>query len=364
MKKWLFFLFSFSLFADDTVQAYRASILYFLSDPATSSDSFRFYEDGLLVLNQGKIEAVGSYDELAGSLSKDVLIDDKFQHHLIMPGFIDTHIHYAQTEMIASFGEELLEWLSIYTFPTERQFERAQHAQKISRDFIEQLLQNGTTTALVFGTVHKQSVDALFLEAEKINMRLIAGKVMMDRNAPSYLLDTAKTGYDDSKELIERWHNNKRLSYAVTPRFAPTSSPEQLKSAAKLLKEYPDVYLQTHLSENLNEIKWVSSLFPSAHGYSFGLLGERSIFAHGIYLNDAEFATIAKTQSAIAFCPTSNLFLGSGLFKFRAAKKASVKIGMGTDVGAGTSFNMLQTLNETYKVVLLEQNGNDKKVPL
>jgi len=357
--------------------AYRAQILYFVDDPTMTSrseDAYRYIQDGLLVVKNGKIVAVDSYQNLKDKVP-DLIGSDRisaeYRNNLIMPGFIDTHIHYPQTEMIASYGEQLLQWLKTYTFPTEKQYENHDHALAISRVFLKELLRNGTTTALVFGTVHKQSVDALFEEALRINMRLIAGKVMMDRNAPGYLTDTPLSSYEDSKTLINTWHGRGRLLYAVTPRFAPTSTPEQLGMAEKLKGEYPSVYLHTHLSENPSEIEWVKSLFPKNENYldvyhAFHLTGSHSIFAHGIHLSEKEFQVLHDTGSAVAFCPTSNLFLGSGLFKMREAKKKGreIKVGMGTDVGAGTSFNMLTTLNEAYKVVLLEQSGMESKIPL
>lgn len=356
--------------------AYRAQILYFVDDPARTSraeDAYRYIQDGLLVVKNGKVVAVGSYQHLKDNvreLTGSDKISAEYRNDLIMPGFIDTHIHYPQTEMIASYGEQLLQWLTTYTFPTEKQYESYDHARTMSRAFLKELLRNGTTTALVFGTVHKQSVEALFEEALKINMRLIAGKVMMDRNAPGYLTDTPLSGYEDSRSLINAWHGRGRLLYAVTPRFAPTSTPEQLGMAAKLKSEYPSVYLHTHLSENLSELDWVKSLFPKNENYldvyhAYHLTGAHSVFAHGIHLSEKEFQVLHDTDSAVAFCPTSNLFLGSGLFKMREAKKKGreVKVGMGTDVGAGTSFNMLATLNEAYKVVLLQQNGLETKMP-
>ncbi len=356
--------------------AYRAQILYFVEDPSKAAkpeNAYRYFNDGLLVIKQGKVVAVGAYSELKGKVRELIGTDsiaDRFRNDLIIPGFIDTHIHFPQTEMIAAYGEQLLEWLSTYTFPTEGQYKDKGHAKDVSKVFLRELLRNGTTSALVFGTVHKQSVDALFEEAEKINMRLIAGKVMMDRNAPDYLVDTPESSYQDTRELIERWHGKDRLLYAITPRFAPTSSPEQLAKAEQLKREYPGVYMHTHLSENLSEVEWVKSLFPRNEGYldvyhSYHLTGPLSVFAHSIHLTDKEMQTMHDTDSAIAFCPTSNLFLGSGLFKIREAKKAGreIKVGMGTDVGAGTSFNMLETLNEAYKVVLLQQNGQQSKIP-
>jgi guanine deaminase len=264
--------------------------------------------------------------------------------------------------MIAAYGEQLLEWLSRYTFPTERKFQDKAYAQNVAAIFLTELLRNGTTTALVFATVFPESVDAFFEEADRRNLCMIAGKVMMDRNAPDFLTDTASSSYQESKRLIEKWHHQGRLRYAVTPRFAPTSSDEQLQLAAQLLSEFPDVYLHTHLSENVDEVAWVQELFPQCNGYldvydRAGLVGDRSIFAHGVQLTDAEFQRLSEAQSAIAFCPTSNLFLGSGLFKLEQAKSVHhpVKLGLGTDVGAGTSFSMLQTMNEAYKVAQLRR---------
>jgi guanine deaminase len=346
--------------SDTRRTAYRASIVHCLADPAEvpAQDAYRFFEDGLLIVEDGIVQAVGEARELMGSLDADVALVE-YPDALITPGFIDTHIHLPQTGMIGAYGEQLLDWLNTYTFPCERRFEDPAHCAQVADVFLAELLRNGTTTALVFGSVHKQSVEALFSAAEKLDLRLIAGKVMMDRNAPEYLVDTPESAYADSKELIERWHGKGRLSYAVTPRFAPTSSPEQLAMAGRLLAEYPDVYLQTHISENLQEIEWVKALFPERKHYldvydHFQLLGERSVFAHGVHLCDEQCARLAQTGSAIAFCPTSNLFLGSGLFDLPKAERHKVNVGLGTDVGAGTSFSMLQTLNEAYKVMQLQ----------
>lgn len=341
------------------ITAIRSSILHFIDDPAkveNIADSYQYWPDGLLVIENSHIKTLKSYEESDASLYAH--IDDQ-RGKLILPGFIDTHIHYPQTQMIAAYGEQLLEWLETYTFPTERMFHDKNHAKNIATFFINELLKNGTTSALVFCTVHPQSVDALFEEADKRNMRIIAGKVMMDRNAPEYLLDTAQSSYDDSKALIEKWHHHGRLQYAITPRFAPTSTPEQLAMAGKLKTEYPDVYVHTHLSENKSEVEWVSSLFPERENYfdvyqHFGLAGEKSVFAHSIHLTEDEWNSIAQTDSVIAFCPTSNLFLGSGLFNFGKAEQKGIRVGLGTDIGAGTSFSQLQTLNEAYKVVHLQ----------
>ena len=341
-------------------KAYRASIVHSIADPAhvAVEASFEYFADGLLLVENGKITALGHATDLLDSLGSDVELIE-YQDALITPGFIDTHIHLPQTGMIGSYGEQLLDWLDTYTFPCESQFAEPPHAAEVADIFLKELLRNGTTTALVFGSVHKESVDALFSAAQKLDLRLIAGKVMMDRNAPDYLVDTAESSYADSKALIERWHGQGRLSYAVTPRFAPTSTPEQLTLAGKLLSEYPGLYMQTHISENLQEIEWVKALFPERQNYldvydHFKLLGERSVFAHGVHLCDEQCARLAETGSAIAFCPTSNLFLGSGLFNLPKAEKHGINVGLGTDVGGGTSFSILQTLNEAYKVMQMQ----------
>ncbi|WP_229785827.1 guanine deaminase [Shewanella litoralis] len=343
--------------ADTTV--IRSSFLHFLQDPSQVNnifDAYQYLEDGLLVIENGHIKTLTAFDAQTAQQYSSII--DK-RGKLIIPGFIDTHTHYAQTQMIAAYGEQLLTWLNSYTFPTEEQFSDIDHARKISQFFIHQLLKNGTTSALVFGTVHPQSVDALFETALAKNMRLIAGKVMMDRNAPAELLDTPESSYQDSKNLIEKWHNKGRLQYAITPRFAPTSTPAQLQLAGKLKAQYPDVYVHTHLSENKDEIAWVKSLFPEREGYfdvydHYGLTGKKSIFAHAIHLTDKEWDSFQQTDSVIAFCPTSNLFLGSGLFDLTTADSKKVRVGLGTDVGAGTSFSPLQTLNEAYKVMQLQ----------
>ncbi|MFC5077782.1 Guanine deaminase [Vibrio thalassae] len=342
-------------------KAYRASILHSIADPKDVGleNSYEFFEDGMIVVEHGHIIDIGSASDVLARHPKPLQVTT-YKDKLITSGFIDTHIHYPQTGMIASYGEQLLDWLENYTFPEERRFKNPVYAHKVAKLFLDELASNGTTTALVFGTVHKESVDVFFEEAEKRNLRMIAGKVLMDRNAPDYLTDTPESGYQASKALIEKWHNRGRLLYAVTPRFAPTSTPEQLATVGKLLEEYPDVYMHTHLSENKKEIEWVLDLFPERESYldvydHYGLLHKRSVFAHGIHLSDCECQRLADTESAIAFCPTSNLFLGSGLFKLNKLEEHGVRVGMGTDVGAGTSFSILQTMSEAYKIMQLQQ---------
>jgi guanine deaminase len=339
-------------------KAFRGSILHFLGDPGDlGAKAAEYFHDGLLVIRGGRVERVGEAAALLPQIGNDAEVTD-YSGRLIVPGFIDTHVHYPQTDIIASHGTQLLEWLERYTFPTERRFADAGYARGVAEFFLEELLRNGTTTALVFATVHKQSVDAFFEASEARGTRMLAGKVMMDRHCPDYLRDTAQSSYEDSAALIDRWHGRGRALYAVTPRFAPTSTEEQLRLAGRLLDEHPGVYLQSHVAENLGEVAWVADLFPESRSYldvydRFTLLRERSVFAHCIHLDDADRRRMAQTGSAMSFCATSNLFLGSGLFDLEAARRAGVRVGLGTDVGAGTSFSMLRTLSESYKVAQL-----------
>ncbi len=344
--------------------AIRGQMLHFLSDPAKDGDkAWQYLEDGLMLIENGVIIGFGE----AATLLPDLPATSQLHHYpdkLIMPGFIDTHIHYPQTEIIAAYGEKLLTWLENYTFPAEAKFEDPAHAQQIARFFLQELLKNGTTTALVFGTVHRQSVDAFFTEALEKNLRMIAGKVLMDRHVPDNVADTPQSGYDDSKALIEAWHNKGRLSYAITPRFAPTSTSEQLAMAGKLLQEYPDVYMQTHISEDADEIAWVKQLFPESEHYldvydSHNLLTRRSVFAHGIHLEENEYQRLGQVGAAIAHCPTSNLFLGSGLFNLPHMEHHDINISLATDIGGGTSFSLLQTISEAYKIQQLRGNKLD-----
>ncbi|WP_380178799.1 guanine deaminase [Kalamiella sp. sgz302252] len=344
-----------------TLTAIRGSffdITATVSAPEALPEHARYFEDGLLLLEEGKILSLQTWEAGRCQLAAGQPVTD-YRGKLIVPGFVDSHIHYPQTEMIGAFGEQLLEWLQQYTFPVEGQYHCPQHAAKMSAFFLHQLLSNGTTTALVFGTVHPESVEALFSAAEGLGMRLIAGKVMMDRHAPDYLTETPEQSFRQTRELIERWHNRGRLSYALTPRFAPTSSPALLEKVRALKEEYPDIWLHTHLSENPQEVAWVKALFPERASYldvyhHYQLTGRRSVFAHCIHLEEQEWDCLSRTDSAVAFCPTSNLFLGSGLFKLQTCWQQGVRLGIGTDVGAGTTFSMLQTLGEAYKVGQLQ----------
>jgi guanine deaminase len=346
---------------EQSIKAMRGSFLDItrtVQHPEEIEGHLRFIKDGLLIIRDGRVEWFGDWEEGHYQIPDSIRVRD-YSGKMIVPGFIDTHIHYPQCEMVGAYGEQLLDWLNKHTFPAEQRYNDLEYAREMSAFFIKQLLRNGTTTALVFGTVHPESVEALFESARHINMRMIAGKVMMDRNAPDYLMDTAESSYSQTKALIERWHNNGRLLYAITPRFAPTSSPEQLEMVQRLRQEYPDVYLHTHLSENKDEVAWVKDLFPEHKNYldvyhHYGMTGRKSVFAHCVHLEDAEWDCLHQTQSSIAFCPTSNLYLGSGLFNLPNAWRKKVRVGMGTDIGAGTTFNMLQTLNEAYKIMQLQ----------
>lgn len=340
------------------IKAVRGSLLYFTDDPFYQAveDCMIHETDGILVYEDGFIHDVGPATRILPSLDPAVDITP-YPDGLIIPGFIDTHTHYVQMEIMASFGNQLIDWLEEYTFVAEQKFQDKGYADKVADRFCDQLLRNGTTTAAVFCATYPGSVDALFEQAQRRNMRMIAGKVMMDQNAPVALLDTAETSYEHSRALIEKWHGTGRASYCITPRFAPTSTAAQLEAAGALKKEYATVHVQSHISENKAEIDWVKKLFPKSRDYldvydSFGLLGDRTILAHGIHLTTSERQRLSETGTALSHCPTSNLFLGSGLFDIGLTQKTNtpIKLGVGTDVGAGTSFSMLQTLGEAYKV--------------
>jgi len=328
----------------------------FLTDPAKA---FSVEGDGIVLCRDGLVEAVGPAAEMLRSMPPGTEVTD-YTGCLIAPGFIDTHVHYVQTGIVASYGTQLLDWLDRYAFPAEMAFEDVSHAEAMARVFCDELLRNGTTTALVFCAVYPQSVDALFAEAERRGMRIAAGKVLMDRNAPEKLRDTAQQGYDDSKALIARWHGRGRSLYAITPRFAGTSTPAQLDAAGSLWREHPDVFVHTHIAENRREIEWTAELFPERKNYldiydHHGLVGKRAVLAHGVHLSEDELCRCHESGTAIAHCPTSNMFLGSGLFPVGALKdpKRPVQVGLGTDIGGGTSFSLLATMGAAYEIAQL-----------
>jgi guanine deaminase len=341
-------------------RAIRGRLVSFAGDPAHDPRAVCYRPDGAILIDEGgRISTVGDARDVLAGLPPQTPIDH-YPDHLILPGLIDTHIHYVQVEAIASFGAQLLDWLNNYAFVAEVKFADPAVAARQARFFLDELLRNGTTTALVYCSVHPQSADALFAEAERRHMGVIAGKVMMDRNAPAGLTDTAQSSYDDSKALIGRWHGRGRLRYAITPRFAITSTPEQLEAAAALKREHPDCHVQTHLSENPDEIATTLRLYPEAASYTdvyhrHGLLGPRTVLGHCIHLDEAERELLSATRSVAAFCPTSNLFLGSGLFDYAAMTdpRRPVRVAIASDVGGGTSYSMLQTANEAYKVLAL-----------
>jgi guanine deaminase len=348
--------------AQTNARALRGQLLDFIDDPAEvgAAASHRYHRDGLLVIEDGRIARAGDAQALLSELPPGTPVDE-YPDCLIMPGLIDTHIHYPQTQVIASYGAQLLEWLQKYTFVEEEKFGDPAHAAAIARFFLDELLRNGTTTAAVYCTVHPASVEAFFAESERRNTRMIAGKVMMDRAAPAALTDTAERGYRDSKALLQAWHGRGRQLYAISPRFAVTSSEAQLQVAGTLLREHPGAYLQTHLAENHEEIATVRKLFPNAKSYTdvydrCGLLGPRSIFGHCLHLADEELQRLSDTRSVAAFCPTSNLFIGSGLFDLARLRDPArpVRVSLATDVGGGTSYSMLRTAAEAYKVLQLQ----------
>jgi guanine deaminase len=341
-------------------KAFRAAILHCLNDPGPRADNsaVEYFDDGLLLVEDGYVKELGPARELLAGLGGDVSLIEQ-RDKLIVPGFIDCHVHFPQIDMIASYGEQLLDWLNRYAYPAERKFASAEYAAEVAGFFADELLRNGTTTALVFATVHPQSVDAIFAAALQRNMRLIAGKVLMDRNCPEDLRDSADGGYGDSKALLERWHGSGRLAYAITPRFAVTSSEEQLSVAGRLAKEHPDVYVHTHLSENEDEVNLIARQFPWSRSYldvyeHFDLVRERAVFAHCLHLDETDRQLLGRRDAAIAFCPSSNLFLGSGLFDLQAATGAGIPVGIGSDVGGGTSLSPFRTLSDAYKVLQLQ----------
>ncbi len=346
-------------------QVLRGPALTYIDDPFVVGleVAMRYEPDAIVAMAAGKITHFGPASRVQAQLPPGTEIKEYGKDNIIMAGFIDSHVHYPQTQIIGAYGEQLIDWLNKYTFVAEQKFADKAHSREVAKVFLQECLRAGTTSAAVYCTVFPQSVDAFFEEAEALNMRMIAGKVLMDRNAPPVLCDTPQKAYDESKALIKKWHNRGRQLYAITPRFAPTSSPQQMEMAGHLWAEHPGAYLQSHLSENRRELAWVKELYPERKNYldvydHYKLLGPRAIYGHGIWLTEAELQRCHDTGTAIAHCPTSNQFLGSGLFNLKNAMKQErpVRVGLATDLGAGTSFSMLQTLNETYKVAQL--NGN------
>jgi guanine deaminase len=345
--------------------ALRGPALTFIDDPfrVGIEAAMRYESDAIVAMQGDKVTHFGPASDVRSQLPSETPVKEFGKDTLILAGFIDSHVHFPQTPMIAAYGEQLLDWLNKYTFPTEQKYADKEFARDVAKVFLRENLRNGITSGCVYCTVYPQSVDALFEEAEALGMRLAAGKVLMNRNAPDELLDTTQSGYDDSKALIQKWHGRGRLMYAITPRFAPTSTADQLEATGALWKEHPDCFMQTHISENKGEVAWVKELFPDRRGYldvydHYALCGARAVFGHGIHLTEEELQRMHGTGAAISHCPTSNFFLGSGYFDIAHAVKQErpVRVGLGTDLGAGTSFSILATLNEAYKAAQL--NGN------
>lgn len=349
------------------VTAVRGTLVWFRSSPflTSSAEALVHVQDGLLVCEDGKITAVGEYRHLSKELPRGTKVTH-YRDKLILPGFVDCHVHYVQTRIIGAYGQQLLDWLTDAVYPEEMRFSKPAYARSVAALFCDELLRNGTTTAMVHCATYPQSVDALFEESNDREMRLVAGKVLMDRNAPYELCDRSpEQGYEQSKALIERWHGQGRSLYAITPRFAVACTPGMLEVAGQLRQEYPDTLMQTHLAENSSELADVKRLFPG-RSYTdvyeeYGLLGPGSVFAHCVHLSKRELKRLHKTGSGIAHCPTSNTFLGSGLFSMgrATARRRPVAVGLGSDVGGGTSLSLLQTAAEAYKVGALDDNPMD-----
>ncbi len=336
----------------------RGRLLSFHRAPENLADtaSYLYEEDGGLLVADGRIVKVGCYADVKAAAPEGVQEIDH-RPHLILPGFIDTHVHFPQMQVIASYAANLLEWLNTYTFPEECRFVESAHAARIATQFYDEFLRQGTTTAVAYCSVHKTSADAFFAEAMRRNMLMVGGKVMMDRNAPQGLLDTPQMGYDETRAVIEQWHGKGRNHVAITPRFAITSTPEQMSAAQALAKEFPDLHIQTHLSENHEEIRYTCELYPEATDYTdiyarYGLLGKKTLLGHAIHLSEREADVLSETGSVAVHCPTSNLFLGSGLFPLKALarREKPVRIGVATDIGGGSSYSMLKTMDEAYKI--------------
>jgi guanine deaminase len=342
--------------------AIRGPALTFTGDPFQQGleDTLVYEPDAIVAMAGGSITHFGPAKRVRALLPRGTRVEDYGRRSLILAGFVDCHVHFPQVQMIGAHGAQLIDWLEKYTYVAEQQYADKRHARAAARAYIDENLRNGITTAAVFCTVHPASVDALFEAAAKFDLRMIAGKVLMDRNAPEKLRDTAQAGYDESKALIAKWHGRGRLAYAVTPRFAASSTPAQMAAAGALWRESPGTYLQSHVSENRREVAWVKALYPERKGYldvydHYGQLGPRAIYGHGIWLTEDELRRCHETGTAIAHCPTSNFFLGSGCLNLgvTSKKERPVRVGLATDLGGGTSFSILRTMSEAYKAAQL-----------
>ncbi len=332
--------------------------LVFAADPIARDlgEAVRHDRRGAVLIEDGLIAATGPADALRQAHPAAAVRD--FGEGLILPGFVDAHVHYPQTAIIASWGKRLIDWLNTYTFPEEMRFGDPDHARAIAGRYLDLVLAQGTTTVASYCTIHPESVDAFFEAALARGMRVAGGKTCMDRNAPEGLRDTARSAYDDSKALLARWHGRGRSTYAITPRFAPTSTAAQLEAMGALWAEHPDCLMQTHLSEQTEECAWVAELFPEAEDYldvyeRFGLVGPGAVFGHCIHLSERERDRLRETDSALVHCPTSNTFIGSGLFDMDGLSRSGHRIGLATDTGGGSSFSMLRTMAAAYEVAQL-----------
>ncbi|MHA7968374.1 guanine deaminase [Rhizobium sp. CAU 1783] len=341
-----------------TTTLIRGRLLSFLRAPEAIDDtgSYTYLSDGALLVTDGRIVAMGKHADVSAAAPQGTIEIDH-RPHLILPGLIDTHVHFPQMQVIGSYAANLLEWLNTYTFPEECRFVESAHAERIAGHFFDEFFRNGTTTAVAYCSVHKTSADAFFAESLRRGSLMIGGKVMMDRNAPQGLLDTPRTGYDETRQVIADWHGKGRNHVAITPRFAITSTPEQMAMTQALAEEFPDLHIQTHLSENRDEIDFTCSLYPQAKDYTdiyarYGLLGRKSLFGHAIHLSDREADAMSDAGAVAVHCPTSNLFLGSGLFPMKSYQRRQkpLRIAVATDIGGGSSYSMLKTLDEAYKI--------------
>jgi guanine deaminase len=340
------------------VIVYRGRLFTLLSDPFVDGDpggSFLACRNGYIAVEGERIAAAGSWDDASEEVRSCAEIIDFGESRLLSAGFVDAHLHGPQLEMIGSFGGHLLEWLNRYTFPAEAKFSDPVHARRVAEGLFDELIRNGTLAALVFSTTHTEATTIFFEEAERRGLRAIIGKAMMDRNAPVALLENASATDRAVRGLIAKWHGRGRLSYAISPRFAPTSTPALLEVAGALKAEFPDVYVHTHVSENLSEVFWVKQLFPEAENYvdvydRAGLLGRKTILAHGVHLTESELRRLAESETRICHCPNSNLFLGSGLFPLKTLLRFGVTVGLGSDIGAGTTPSMFNAMSDAYKV--------------
>lgn len=354
--------------------AYRGAIFYFKEtatmanlpkhkdDPNDKNCQYIYLEDGLLIVENGKIVEAGSYNDLKNNITGIRIID--YKGKIITPGFIDTHQHATQSAIVAAYGDKLLEWLNTYVFPGESAYSNLAAAKKDLNFFLDQLVRNGTTTAVSYGPLFHDATDLFFEELKKRNMRFITGNILMDINAPDSLRLTTQENYDNCKKLITKWHNTNRLAYCISPRFALACSEKMLELCGALKKEYPDCYIQTHLDENVNEVQEVKKLYPDSKNYMdvyhrFDLVTDRTIFGHCIHTTDAELELFKKSNAIISWCPISNNFLGSGLFNYARSMKYTDKITLGTDWGGGNCLSMFAVMDDAYKVSML----NSVKLP-